>query len=98
MNEKEAYQQKIEARIAEWNAEMDKLRAQAKKLAAEGRIEAESRLQDLTIKKEAAEAKLAELRNAGGDAWQELKSGIDRAVRELDESVKRAVSKFSSGR
>jgi hypothetical protein len=98
MNEKEAYQQKIEARIAEWNAEMDKLRAQAKKLAAEGRIEAESRLQDLTIKKEAAEAKLAELRNAGGDAWQELKSGIDRAVRELDESVKRAASKFSSGR
>ena len=98
MSEKEAYQQKIEARIAEWNAEMDKLRAQAKGLAAEGRIEAESRLQDLTIKKEAAEAKLAELRNAGGDAWQELKSGIDRAVRELDESVKRAVSKFSSGR
>jgi len=98
MSEKEAYQQKIEARIAEWNAEMDKLRAQAKGLAAEGRIEAESRLQDLTIKKEAAEAKLAELRNAGGDAWQELKSGIDRAVRELDESVKRAVSKFSPGR
>jgi len=98
MSEKEAYQQKIEARIAEWNAEMDKLRAQAKGLAAEGRIEAESRLQDLTIKKEAAEAKLAELRNAGGDAWQELKSGIDRAVRELDESVKRAASKFSPGR
>jgi len=98
MNEKEAYQQKIEARIAEWNAEMDKLRAQAKRLEAEGRIEAESRLQDLTIKKEAAEVKLAELRNAGGDAWQELKSGIDRAVRELDESVKRAASKFSPGR
>lgn len=98
MNEKEAYQRKIEARIAEWNAEMDKLRAQARRLAAEGRIEAESRLQELTIKKKAAEAKLSELRNAGGDAWQELKSGIDRAVRELDESVKRAASNFSSGR
>ncbi|MCF8051699.1 MAG: coiled coil domain-containing protein [Desulfobacterales bacterium] len=96
MNEKEAYRQKIEAQIDEWKAEMDKLNARAKKLDAEGRIEAESRIQDLKARQEAARAKLDELRRAGDAAWKDVKEGLDRAVSELGDAVRDAASKFSS--
>jgi hypothetical protein len=76
---------------------MEKLRARAKKLEAEGRIEAEARLQDLNARKAAVEARLAELRSAGEAAWKDVKGGLDRAVAELGDAVRSAASKFSSG-
>ena len=97
MDEKKAYEQKIEAQIDEWRAEMEKLGARARKMEAEGRIEAESRIEDLKAKQAAAEAKLEELRKAGSAAWSDLKGGIDRAVQELGDAVKNAASKFSGG-
>ncbi len=96
MNEKEAYRQKIEAQIDEWKAEMDKLDARAKKLEAEGRIEAESLIQDLKARQEAARAKLEELRSAGDAAWKDIKEGLDRAVSELGDAVRAASAKFSA--
>lgn len=95
MNEKEAYQQKIEAQIDEWKAEMDKLDARAKKLEAEGRIAAESRIQDFKARQEAARAKLEALRRAGDAAWKDVKEGLDRAVSELGDALRDAASKFS---
>jgi hypothetical protein len=95
MEAKNAYQQKIEARIDEWNAEMDKLRARAERLEAEGRIEAQRRLLDIQARRDAAEAKLADLKKTGDAAWRDLTEGVDRAVQELGDAVKKAASKFS---
>ena len=97
MSDKEAYQKMIEAQIDEWKAEMDKFRARAEKYEAEGRIEAESRLEELKARREAAEAKLAELKQTGDAAWNDLKRGLDRAVQDLGDAMKNAASKFSGG-
>jgi hypothetical protein len=96
-NEKEAYRKKMEAQIDEWRAEWEVLRARAKKLEADGRMEAETWLQDLNRKKALAEARLAEFRKAGDAAWSDLRGGLDRAIAELGEAVRSAASKFSSG-
>lgn len=45
-------------------------------------------------KKEAVEHKLKELANASGEAWRELKSGVEKAVDDLKVSLKEASSKF----
>ena len=45
-------------------------------------------------KKEAVEHKMKELANASGEAWRELKSGVEKAVDDLKVSLEKASSKF----
>ena len=55
---------------------------------------ASKRIEELNSKKEAVEHKLKELANASGEAWRELKSGVEKAVDDLKVSLEKASSKF----
>jgi len=49
----------------------------------------------LRSKQEAAQEKLRELKNAGEDAWEDLKAGTELACDSLGEAVKSATSRFN---
>ena len=91
----EAYRQKIDAQIEELTARLALARAQAKKLAAEGRIAASEELIDADRKLSVLKEKLAALGHASGGAWDEMKIGVERAWNELRDSSKRAADKFN---
>jgi len=95
MDTKEAYQEKAEAQLREWGAKIDELKAKADKAKAEAKIEYYEQIEELRSKQEAIQLKLQKLRESGGQAWEELKPGLEHAWNDLKISVEKAVSKFS---
>lgn len=64
MNEKQLYQQKKQAQLDEWQAEVDKLKAKASEASADAQLEMNSQIEALEGKIEEGKAKLAELADA----------------------------------
>ncbi len=94
MTTKEAYQQKLEAQLDKWKADIDKLKAKADKAEAETQIEYNKQIEDMRIKQKVAQEKLTELKEAGEDAWEDLKAGLDSALNNLGDAVKSATTRF----
>jgi predicted nucleic acid-binding Zn-ribbon protein len=95
MNDKDAYVQKLHQKLDEWNAEIDKLKAKADRAEAESRVKYLKKIEDLEEKHITAEKKLAELREAGEGAWQDLKSGLQNAWDAMEEALTSARSRFN---
>lgn len=96
MSRKAAYREKLEAQIGEQRARLELLKAQAKRAAADVKIIACEEIGDADAKLDAFKSKLKELGNAGGDAWQDMKSGIEKAWDDLSESYKKAARRFNN--
>ncbi|WP_163558212.1 coiled coil domain-containing protein [Halomonas sp. NO4] len=94
MSNREVYEQKLQAKLDEWQAEIDKLKARARGAEADARIEHEKEIDDLEARRDEARQKLSELREAGDDAWEDVKAGAERAWDSLSESLKNARSRF----
>lgn len=94
MSKKEAYQQKLQAQLDEWSAEIDKLKAKADSAAGNAQLEYHKTIEELRSMQETASNKLTDLKDAGEDAWEDLKAGITLAWDSLGDAVKSAASKF----
>ena len=94
MTRKDEYVQKLHAKLDEWSAEIDKLKAKADKAEAESRIEYQNQIKNLQQRRREADKKLDELRSAGEGAWEDLKAGAELAWGAMEEAVKSARSKF----
>lgn len=95
MSNKEAYEKKIEAQMEEWQAEIDKMKAQSKEKSADTEIEYNNKVKEIEQKKAAAESKLDDVKKASNDAWEELKDGMQDATNSLSDAIKSAKKQFS---
>lgn len=80
MNEKELYQQKTQAQLDEWKAELDKLKAKASGASADTQLELNKQIKALEGKLEEGNNKLAEIVDASEDAWDSMKSAFSEAA------------------
>ena len=94
MEDKDAYIKKLHARLDEWSAEIDKLRAKADKAEAQSRIEFQNQIENLQHRRQEAEKKASEVREAGEGAWEDLKSGVQGAWDAMEQALKSARSRF----
>jgi len=94
MNMKDAYQDKMDARLREWQANIDALKARADQAGAEQRIKYYEEIESLRTKQQHVHERLEELRTAGTDAWEEIKAGVEVAWTDLQDAVQRARDKF----
>jgi predicted nucleic acid-binding Zn-ribbon protein len=94
MPDKDAYVQRMHAKLDEWNAEIDKLKAKADKAEAESRLEYQKEIEILKERRKDAEEKLTEVSQAGEGAWEDLKAGIQSAWDSMEEAIKSARSRF----
>ena len=94
MNMKESYQQKLQAQLDQWNADIDKLKAKADKVDADIKLEYYEQIEDLRVKQQAARDSLANLMSASDDAWEDLKAGVESAWFTLGEAIERAATRF----
>ena len=90
-----AYVNKIKAKLDEWNAEIDKLEAKSRKKEAETRVAYQERIDDLKEKRRSAGKELEKLQSAGKDAWEDLKKGVEGASKALSDALQSAKSKFN---
>ena len=94
MDMKQAYEEKLEAQLREWQAKIDQLKARADRAEAEKKIDYQQEIDSLQARQQALQEKLEELRGAGEDAWEEVKAGAELAWRDLEQAVNRAFDHF----
>ena len=93
-DKRKAYEEKFDAQLKEWSAEIALLNAKADKAKAEAKIEYYKTIETLQGKQDAARTKLQELRTAGDDAWEDLKTGAENVWTEVKTAFQSAASRF----
>jgi len=91
---RKAYEERIDAQLEEWNAQIALLKARADKAKAEAKIEYYKTIEALQHRQDEARAKLHELKTAGDEAWEDLKTGAEKAWAEIKTAFHEATAKF----
>jgi len=91
-----AYRQKLEAQIQEGKAQLDVLKAQAKRVAAEGKILGYEELAEADKHLDHIKARFKELKGASGNAFGEIKTGVKKALADLQVSTTKAAKHFDT--
>lgn len=94
MGMKEAYQEKMNARLREWQGKIDILKAEADLAEAEQKIKLYEKIESLRIKQQHMHEKVEQLHSASEGAWEEVKAGVELAWEDLQTAFERAVDKF----
>lgn len=94
MSTKDEFVRKMHARLDQWNAEIDALKAKSEVAEAEAHAEYHKQIETLRSKRDAARSKLGELESAGESAWEDLKAGVELAWESVSEAVRSATSRF----
>ena len=96
MSMKQAYVEKIQASLNDWDAEIEKLKARADEAKADAKIKYYQQHEKLREEQREAQAKLDELRASGDDAWEDMKAGVESAWDSLEKAAKDATSRFAA--
>jgi len=91
---KDAFVQKVKAKVDEWNAEIDRLSARADQAEADARIEYHDEIKRLKQYRDDAEHKLKQIQEAGQEAWEDLRSGAEMAYDAMSEAINSARKRF----
>ncbi len=93
-DKRKAYEEKLDAQLEEWNAQIALLKAKADKAKAEAKIEYYKNIEALQRSQDEARTKLHELKTAGDEAWEDLKTGAEKVWAEVETAFQNALSKF----
>lgn len=94
MTDKETYEKKLKAQLDAWQAEIDKLRAQAQEAQADARVRYHDQIENLRRHRDDVEGKLKELQAAQSEAWKDIKAGADRAWDDMSRAMTDAMNRF----
>ena len=93
-DKRKAYEEKVDAQLKEWSAQITLLKAKADNARADAKIEYYKTIEALQRKQNDAKAKVQELRAAGDEAWEDLKAGSEKAWAEIKTAFHDATSRF----
>lgn len=88
------YMAKLEADLKLYNARLEELIAKSSVIKADLKVEYLSQVADIEKKRDDFVKKHGHLKVASEHAWDDVKTGTEKAWNELDAAVKMAVSRF----
>jgi uncharacterized protein YfiM (DUF2279 family) len=94
MNDKKLYEQKKQAQLDQWQAEVDMLKAEASEADADAKLKMNQKINSLETKIEEGKMKLSQLAGATDEAWDSIKDGVETAWDSLKHAFSDAASKF----
>lgn len=94
MSKKELYQKKMQAKLDEWKADIDALKARASQASTDLQLEMHEHITALEDMMDAARAKLSELAGASEEKWESLREGVEANWDALKTRVRGTVDKF----
>jgi len=95
MSEKrDIFVEKMKAKLDEWNADIAKLEAQARQKEADVQEDYRQRIETLKSKHKSVEERLDKVGQTGGEAWKDLKTGLELAADSMGEALSSAQSRF----
>lgn len=95
MSSKKAYEKKTQAQLDDCNNHIVKLKEQATRIQTSAQADYEKQLTELFHLKTLIREKVAELKSASEDSWEDLRKDIDQSLLFLGKAVKSAISRFS---
>jgi hypothetical protein len=96
MSVRAAYQDKLQARLDEWSADINKLKTEAHKAQVDAQLEYYKEIEVLRTRKVAASAKLVELKAASDDVYKDMIASMDDMRESTDHAMKSAIAKFKT--
>lgn len=93
-SERQQYQEKIEAKLHELDREITALKAEAAKQGRAAGKQVDQQLPELERKYEIARQKFEKFKNSSQGAWQDMKVGIDAAMKDLQAAYNRAAEHY----
>ena len=93
-DKRKAYEEKLDAQLKEWNAQLALLKAKAENAKADAKIDYYKTIDTLEHKRDKAKTKLQELKTAGDEAWESVKAGAEKVWAEVQTAYHDATSKF----
>jgi FtsZ-binding cell division protein ZapB len=95
MNSKQqALIEKFNSKLDQAQARIDLLAAKAREADASGRLRLQQEMDNIREHKSALEKQADELKNASGQAWEDLKDGAEAGWKALAQAVDRAASRY----
>lgn len=88
------YQETMAEEIAGIDKLIEGLKIKSQAIENEKKAEYQTMIQELTEKRDIAQKKMEELKEASGDTWQDIKNELDAALEDLKKTYDEAVAKF----
>lgn len=95
MQDKKSYLEMLADQLRVWDTEIDELKVKAHLAKADAKDEFAKQIEELRVKKEAAQSKLQQLQEAGDEAWDDIKAGVEKSWAEMKGAFRSAFSKFT---
>jgi len=94
MDKRTEYVDKLSAQMLEWDAQIDRLKFQAKSDTPEAILENSNAIAALQHKRDEAAVKLQGISAAGDDDWEELKTGTEQIWGEFTTMLGNAIKRI----
>lgn len=94
MNTKEEYLKKLELQFREWKFKIDMLENRAAAASADVKAELLREIDLLRGKKAVVKEKWEELLKSGGEVWEVMKDGVEKAANDLKTALDKVMSRF----
>jgi predicted nucleic acid-binding Zn-ribbon protein len=93
-DKRDEYVKKYKAQLDQWNAEIGKLEAQAKKVGAEVQARYEKELEDLNKRLEEGKETLKKIQSANEAALHDMMEGADTMWTAFEDAFRKARSRY----
>jgi signal transduction protein with GAF and PtsI domain len=92
IQQKDAFQRKVQAELEEIQVHISKLRGQVDHASAEARTDIQKGISELERKRDLAKKKAEDIHSATASSWEQVKSKTSAAMDDLRDSVNRTLS------
>jgi competence protein ComGC len=94
VNTRNEYANNLKSQIDEWNLQLDKMDADAKKLKGEAKVKVNKELATIRIQREELKKNLEKIQNSSDNGWDDLKKGAEEAKDKINQAFSKAKAEF----
>jgi hypothetical protein len=78
LKDRKAYESKLDAQLAQWAADLDVLKAKAKRAEVDAKVAYDKSIDAMQLKHDEASKHLRDLKTASDDVWESVKTGTEK--------------------
>lgn len=93
LEDRKAYESKLDAQLAQWKADIDVLKAKAKRTSVDVMVNYDKAIDALESKHGEASKQLHNLKAATDDAWENVKAGTEKVWLEIKSQFQSSAEK-----
>lgn len=96
MSDTQTYLKQAETQMKKWQADLERAKAAVAEKQYETKSEYYQQVMEASQKEKELQEKMAALKKAGQESWDELKHGFEQAAGELEKAVNKSLETMKS--